>query len=283
MKYVNDYYDKGEKELIEIISNNLKLAREKNNLKQGQLLNLIEPSNENSAHSKVSAWENPSTPTLPSLVDFAKICTALDTDMNYICGKTDIQSAETLEISKLINVSQKNIKTLKQNKDYGQFLNYFIESDLFSKFLSRINQLAISSMLKSVIDTTLTSKIIKQINILFEKYYSSTLPLDLSKENWTAFLKLNLKFKDYNSLFIDEGKNALKNRYPTFNKLNDENKINCVYEVLADITFDYKLSEKQLELSKIQIQKQLMEIIDLFISKESEKRRNKLKNTYSKK
>lgn len=283
MKYVNDYYDKGEKELIEIISNNLKLLRDKNNLNQEQLLNLIEPSNEHSSHSKVSAWENPSIRTLPNLVDLAKICTALDTDMNYICGKTKIQSSETLKISKLINISQNNIKILKQNKDYGQFLNYFIESDLFTEFLSRINQLAISSMLKSVIDTTLTSKIIKQINILFEKYYSSTLPFDLSKENWNAFLKSNLKFKDYNSLFVDEGKNVLKNRYPSFNKLNDENKINCMYEVLADITFDYKLSEKQLELSKIQIQKQLMEIIDLFISRESEKRREKIKNTYSKK
>lgn len=239
------------------------------------------------SRTTVTTWEKTSNgnKTLPDIQTLIDICNFFDCDLDYLFGKSDIESQDHHTISNVLHISKESINTLRNNKEYGLLLNKIIGKESFGEISNRVHQLALNRALDDVITTCLNRKLEKKVESIFTEYYFSDFPFNMSQKNYCEYIKNSIPYsEDFNpekfieDNFLEDGRNVIKNKSDNFSSLSKSEKYEIVMSSIADITYDYYISKNLAELSKQKLDMMLSKLLQDVIEEEVEEIKAKLIN-----
>lgn len=273
---------------VSLIKTRLKELRISKKLTQKQLAQKIyKIDNLGIGRTAVTNWENTNSKgktgqTLPDLQTLMDICNVLECDLDYLVGGSEIESQDYQTMSDVLHISEESISALINNSDYGQFLdkiiNYnIINNKVFEEVLNRTHQLALNKILNDVITTSFSPDFQKKIKDLFNKYYFSVFPFDMSQENFCKYIKSSIPYsEEFNSLkfiednFLEDGKMFIYNSNDEFLSLCKLQQYEIIISSIADISYDYFISQNVVELSKQKLDIMLSDLLQDAINKEAD-------------
>lgn len=248
----------------------LSLSRKNKSLTQEDLADKF-----NITRGSIANWENFKSKSniFPTLPTFTKICSVLDVDPNYLLGVSEIRSQNDDEISKATGLSIENIKLLKENKYCNGLIDYFLSSDEASNIIEMIKKICYFGYISQTLETSFSENICNIINKAFTKFSEDIFVLDMSQDKFIDYLKKEIELKSINNIdsFIKESiqeseyDNITKSIYSDFNSLAKEEKYNTLIELIADYSYEYKMSSSIIELSKHKISISIFNILDKYI------------------
>ena len=152
---------------------------------------------EGGKRSTVAAWENPKWKNLPSIDILLKLAVLYDVDVRYLLdGENEVPNAGDETIATTLNLSVDNVVTLKNNPKYGDVVNKIIGKELFEQIVNKINNLALSSILKDVILTSFTATFSKKLSKMFDSYYFQELTISINQSGFLDFIKKNIPYNE---------------------------------------------------------------------------------------
>lgn len=271
---------------IDIIKARLKEMRKSKNLTQVQLAEKLHRGT-GTSRTAVTTWET-NNKTLPDIHTMMDICNILDYDLDYLVGKTNIKSKDYQTISEVLHISEESIDILKDNSVYGSFLNNIISNKIFGEIIIRANQLAMNKVLDDVIRNSFTQNFENKIRKIFNEYYFSVFPSDMSQESYCKYIKKLVPYSDEFSPikfiednFREEGKAFIFNSNDDFSSLCKSAQYEIIISSIADISYDYFISQNVVELSKQKIDLMLSDLLQSAINKETEEIKLRIKKNAS--
>lgn len=226
---------------------------------------------EGGKRSTVAAWENPNRKNLPSVESLLKIADLYDVDVRYLLdGKREEPNVENKAIASALNLSVDNVVTLKNNPQYSSIVSKIVGKELFEQIVNKINNLALSSILKDVILTSFTATFSKKLSKMFDSYYFQELTISINQSGFLDFIKKNIPYNEKNfdadefleKNFLEEGRGYVYRSANNWNGMKTESKYDHLMNCVAEITFDYFLSTKTQELLKVNINNTFSQLID---------------------
>lgn len=256
-EYMRQKIKINEEELINTIKVNIKIYRDKASLTQTDLANELHLGNNTKSHTSVSNWENTTnnklSTTLPSLIQFIKLCDILDVDFYHMIGKSSVSSQTNAQIADTLNTKEDTIYEMKHNNSYGPLIDNIVqpnESDGNDQLLNIIGKLITHGILEDVLTVNFTPQLIKDIRSKFDNWMSLCLADEISYESYMNFLSRNLSNirtmspSEYiNKYFLDEAKSYLECGYKPFTDSTKEEQRTFVIDTIASISYDYLLKE----------------------------------------
>ena len=213
------------------------------------------------------------------------ICNVLNCDLDYLVGGSEIESQDFQTMSDALHISKESINTLTDNSDYGSFLDNIINNKVFEEVLKRAHQLALNKILNDVITTSFSPDFQKRIKDLFNKYYFSVFPFDMSQENFCKYIKNSIPYsEEFNPLkfiednFLEDGKMFIYNSNDEFLSLCKSQQYEIIISSIADISYDYFISQNVVELSKQKLDIMLSDLLQDAINKEANDIKERIKN-----
>lgn len=254
----------------------LKELRRSKKLTQAKFAEMINRGT-GTSRTAVTTWENVNNKTLPDIQTMIDICNVLDCDMDYLLCQTDIKSKDHQTISNVLHISEESINTLRDNSEYGQLVNSLINNSIFGEISRRTHQLALNKVLNDVITTSFNHNFEIKIKNLFNEYYFSVFPSDMSQENFCEYIKVSIPYsKNFNPLdfieenFLEDGKAFVYNSNDNFLSLCKYGQYEIIISSIADISYDYFISQNMVELSKQKLDLMLSDLLQTAINKETE-------------
>lgn len=226
---------------------------------------------EGGKRSTVAAWENPNRKNLPSVESLLKIADLYDVDVRYLLDeKREEPNVENKAIASVLNLSIENVVTLKNNPQYSSIVSKIIGKELFEQIVNKINNLALSSVLKDVILTSFTVTFSKKLSKMFDSYYFQELTISINQSGFLDFIKKNIPYDEKSfdadefleKNFLEEGRGYVYRSANNWNGMKTESKYDHLMNCVAEITFDYFLSTKTQELLKVNINNTFSQLID---------------------
>lgn len=226
---------------------------------------------EGGKRSTVAAWENPNRKNLPSVESLLKIADLYDVDVRYLLDeKREEPNVENKAIASVLNLSVDNVVTLKNNPQYSSIVSKIIGKELFEQIVNKINNLALSSVLKDVILTSFTATFGKKLSKMFDSYYFQELTISINQSGFLDFIKKNIPYNEKSfdadefleKNFLEEGRGYVYRSANNWNGMKTESKYDHLMNCVAEITFDYFLSTKTQELLKVNINNTFSQLID---------------------
>ena len=213
------------------------------------------------------------------------ICNVLECDLDYLVGGSEIESQDFQTMSDALHISKESINTLTDNSDYGSFLDNIINNKVFEEVLKRAHQLALNKILNDVITTSFSPDFQKRIKDWFNKYYFSVFPFDMSQENFCKYIKNSIPYsEEFNPLkfiednFLEDGKMFIYNSNDEFLSLCKSQQYEIIISSIADISYDYFISQNVVELSKQKLDIMLSDLLQDAINKEAIDIKERIKN-----
>lgn len=236
------------------------------------------------SRTAVTTWENVHNKTLPDTQTLMEICNLFDCDIDYLLDKSDIKSKDHQTISNVLHISEESINTLKDNSEYGQLVNSLINNSIFGEISRRAHQLALNKVLNDVITTSFNQNFENKIKNLFNEYYFSVFPSDMSQKNFCEYIKSSIPYSEkFNPLefiediFLEDGKAFVYNSNDEFLNLRKSEQYEIIISSIADISYDYFISQNVVELSKQKLDLMLSDLLQTAINKETEEIKAKIK------
>lgn len=254
----------------------LKELRRSKKLTQAKFAEMINRGT-GTSRTAVTTWENVNNETLPDIQTLMDICNVFDCDFEYLFGKSDIKSQDHQTISNVLHISEESINTLKDNSGYGQLVNSLINNEIFGEISRRAHQLALNKVLNDVITTSFSQNFENKLKNLFNDYYYSVFPSDMSQENFCEYIKGSIPYSEnFNPLefiednFREDGKAFVYNSNDKFLSLCKPEQYKIIISSIADISYDYFISQNVVELSKQKLDLMLSDLLQTAINKETE-------------
>lgn len=269
---------------VKLIKTRLKELRKSKKITQSKLAEEIYRATD-TGRTAVTNWENTKCQTLPDLQTLMDICNVLECDLDYLVGGSEIESQDFQTMSDALHISKESINTLTDNSDYGSFLDNIINNKVFEEVLKRAHQLALNKILNDVITTSFSPDFQKRIKDLFNKYYFSVFPFDMSQENFCKYIKNSIPYsEEFNPLkfiegnFLEDGKMFIYNSNDEFLSLCKSQQYEIIISSIADISYDYFISQNVVELSKQKLDIMLSDLLQDAINKEANDIKERIKN-----
>lgn len=268
---------------INKIKGRIKELRLSNNITQKKLAEALNRGT-GTSRTTVTTWESNSNTILPDIQTIIDICNFFDCDLDYLFGKSNIKSQDHDTISNLLHISKESINALRDNSDYGELVNKIINNKAFGEISKQTHHLAINQVLYDVITTSFNKKFENKIESWFNEYYYSVLPFDMSQEKYIEYIKKSITFsEEFNPIefiddnFIEDGKAFVYNKSDNFKVLSKSEQYEIIISSIAEISYNYYISQKVVELSKQKLDLMLSEILQTAINKESDEVKSKIK------
>ena len=269
---------------VKLIKTRLKELRKSKKITQSKLAEEIYRATD-TGRTAVTNWENTNCQTLPDIQTLMNICNVLNCDLDYLVGGSEIESQDFQTMSDALHISKESINTLTDNSDYGSFLDNIINNKVFEEVLKRAHQLALNKILNDVITTSFSPDFQKRIKDLFNKYYFSVFPFDMSQENFCKYIKNSIPYsEEFNPLkfiednFLEDGKMFIYNSNDEFLLLCKSQQYEIIISSIADISYDYFISQNVVELSKQKLDIMLSDLLQDAINKEANDIKERIKN-----
>lgn len=269
---------------VKLIKTRLKELRKSKKITQSKLAEEIYRATD-TGRTAVTNWENTNCQTLPDIQTLMDICNVLNCDLDYLVGGSEIESQDFQTMSDALHISKESINTLTDNSDYGSFLDNIINNKVFEEVLKRAHQLALNKILNDVITTSFSPDFQKRIKDLFNKYYFSVFPFDMSQENFCKYIKNSIPYsEEFNPLkfiednFLEDGKMFIYNSNDEFLSLCKSQQYEIIISSIADISYDYFISQNVVELSKQKLDIMLSDLLQDAINKEANDIKERIKN-----
>ena len=246
---------------------------------------------EGGKRSTVAAWENPNRKNLPSVESLLKIADLYDVDVRYLLdGKREEPNVENKAIASALNLSIENVVTLKNNPQYSSIVSKIIGKELFEQIVNKINNLALSSVLKDVILTSFTATFSKKLSKMFDSYYFQELTISINQSGFLDFIKKNIPYNEKSfdadefleKNFLEEGRGYVYRSANNWNGMKTESKYDHLMNCVAEITFDYFLSTKTQELLKVNINNTFSQLIDEVVEERNQEIHERFKKSAEK-
>ena len=268
---------------INKIKGRIKELRLSNNITQKKLAEALNRGT-GTSRTTVTTWESNSNTILPDIQTIIDICNFFDCDLDYLFGKSNIKSQDHDTISNLLHISKESINALRDNSDYGELVNKIINNKAFGEISKQTHHLAINQVLYDVITTSFNKKFENKIESRFNEYYYSVLPFDMSQEKYIEYIKKSITFsEEFNPIefiddnFIEDGKAFVYNKSDNFKALSKSEQYEIIISSIAEISYNYYISQKVVELSKQKLDLMLSEILQTAINKESDEIKSQIK------
>lgn len=267
------------------IKQQLKKIRNEKDITQNDLANAIHVGDNNGigGRTTITNWESLSNDTLPNLRAMLEICNYLDVDMDYLLGKTNTQSKDIQTMADTLNLSTESIKTLKNMPQCSALVESLLQKALFTEVAQRIQQIGRSLLLEDVVTTAFTASFCMRIRKLFDDYYFNTFPMDISPKSFCLYLNKKLPYKNtfdanvfINNNFLEEGKNFLENLYLDFWNTEPQQQYQQIIESIVEITYDYFMSLRAVELSRQRLHTLMAQMVDEAIDQHLKKTREQI-------
>lgn len=236
-----------------------------------------------SRRTTVTAWENDKK-TIPDTETLIKICNLFDCDLDYLFGKSDIKSQDIQTISNVLHISEESINTLRYNKEYGQLINNMINNKFFGEISRRAHQLALNKVLKDVITTSFNEHFEDKVKNIFDKYYFSVFPIEMSQKKYCEYIKSAIPYsEEFNPVefiennFLDNGKLFIYNKNDDFLSLAEPEQYEIIIASIADISYNYYISQNVAELSKQKLDLMLSELLQTAINEDANEIKARIK------
>ena len=269
---------------VKLIKTRLKELRKSKKITQSKLAEEIYRATD-TGRTAVTNWENTNCQTLPDIQTLMNICNVLNCDLDYLVGGSEIESQDFQTMSDALHISKESINTLTDNSDYGSFLDNIINNKVFEEVLKRAHQLALNKILNDVITTSFSPDFQKRIKDWFNKYYFSVFPFDMSQENFCKYIKNSIPYsEEFNPLkfiednFLEDGKMFIYNSNDEFLSLCKSQQYEIIISSIADISYDYFISQNVVELSKQKLDIMLSDLLQDAINKEANDIKERIKN-----
>lgn len=269
---------------VKLIKTRLKELRKSKKITQSKLAEEIYRATD-TGRTAVTNWENTNCQTLPDIQTLMDICNVLNCDLDYLVGGSEIESQDFQTMSDALHISKESINTLTDNSDYGSFLDNIINNKVFEEVLKRAHQLALNKILNDVITTSFSPDFQKRIKDWFNKYYFSVFPFDMSQENFCKYIKNSIPYsEEFNPLkfiednFLEDGKMFIYNSNDEFLSLCKSQQYEIIISSIADISYDYFISQNVVELSKQKLDIILSDLLQDAINKEANDIKERIKN-----
>ena len=269
-----------------VLKERIRQLRKERSLTQAELINLIDPDNTNTKHSRISEWENTKRTNLPRLDDLLKMCDIFDVDFDYLVGISDIESRNINELSKTLNLDQDTLIALNTNPSLGRFFGFLVITGIFSEVASQSSRLAMMEVMESVINTAFTSEFKATINALTEQYINQTFAMDINEDSYKRYLE-NIFLYDssfnatefINNNFIEDGKAFIYNQFPegAFDLFPEAEKYNIIIQSIVDIVYEYKTKKELADSIKYRLISKFEKTINDYIEFEAQIMRDNLK------
>ena len=234
----------------------------------------------------ITNWESINQQTLPNLLSFFEICDALDVDANYLAGATKYENLKQKDICESLNITKDTADMLKTDPNLGTFIDTLIKTKALIQIITRMNSLAIESVVMTAIQSNLKAAFISKLEKIYDRYYFTTIPSDVNEDSWYSYLLSNdgIPYSVYNSPekfldqnFLDEGIMNLHFSNENYDKLNNLEKHEAILELVADMSYNYLTRKAALEFSKRDIADRLNKVVDEYINSEKNKILDQLK------
>lgn len=266
------------------IKERIKELRQSHNIKQQELADIV-----GVGRNAVTNWEhkpkdNKEQYIIPGLYHLLLLCNFFKVDIDYLLGKTSVKSEDTNTISTTLHISEKSINTLRNNKEYGQLLDKIINNKIFGEISNRVHQLALNKVLNDVITTCFNKNFEYKIENIFSEYYFSVFPYNMSQEKYSEYIKNSIPYstefnpeKFIEDNFLEDGKNFIRNKSDNFSSLTKLEQYEIIISSIADISYDYYISQNLAELSKQKLDLMLSELLQDAINMETAEIKSNLK------
>lgn len=238
--------------------------------------------NKDTGRTTVTAWENENNETIPDTRTLIDLCNFYECDLDYIFCKTDVISSDIKAIADKLHISEKSIDTLRGKKEYGQLIDKIINNKLFEEVSKRAHQLALNKVINDVITTSFNEHFEDKVKNIFDKYYFSVFPSDMSQKGYCEYIKSAIPYsEEFNPVafiednFLEDGKLFIYNQNNDFLSLAESEQYEIIIASIADISYDYYISQNVAELSKQKLDLMLSELLQTAIDKDA----NEIKET----
>lgn len=262
-----------------IIKRRLQTLRKNANLTQKQVANALHLGDPNDKVSRttITTWESDANETLPNFSTMIDLCNLFNADIDYLLGKTNIKSHDIKAIAETTHLSEETIIKLQDKPNYGDLINYLVDSDLLEEIVYRTKQLSQTLLLKDLIITSFTKEFENSIHTLFNNFYYSTFPMDITENSYINYLKayipLDLTFDSQtfiNKNFLYDGKIFIYNQCNDFSNLSLSLQYDLIIKSISAISYEYYMSQTIYELSLNKLTNKLLNIIISIIENKTE-------------
>lgn len=228
--------------------------------------------NEDSGRSTVSTWEQ-ANKSIPNIEDMLAICNVLEMDFDALIGRTTIDSKDIDAIETATGLDVNALHTLDTNPDTATLVNHLLKCDSFSEVVKCSNQLAMSSIMRDIIETSLSDSLIELIEKWFNDYYYSCFPMDMSVTSYAGYIRNHCRISGedlFQKHFLEEGKNYILNEHENFHALSESEKFLIATDTIAQISYNYLISTNVMKLSRQRIIDMFADMLDDYIKKQSD-------------
>lgn len=236
--------------------------------------------NEDAGRSTVSTWEQ-ANKSIPDIKDMLAICNVLEMDFDALIGRTTIDSKDINAVMTATGLDANALHALDANPDNAAFVNHLLKCDSFSEVVKCSNQLAMSSIMRDLIETAFSDSLIKLIENWFSEYYYSCFPMDMSIDSYADYIRNNCRISGedlFQKHFLDEGQNYILNEHDNFSALSDSEKFSITTDTIAQISYDYLISTNVMALSRKRIIDMFADMLDDYIEKQSNNIHSRIKD-----
>lgn len=226
---------------------------------------------EDAGRSTVSTWEQ-ANKSIPNIEDMLTICNVLEMDFDAIIGRTSIDSKDIDAVMTATGIDADALHALDDNPDNAAFVNHLLNCDFFSEVVKCSNQLAMSSIMRDLIETAFSGSLIKLIENWFNEYYYS-FPMDMSIVSYADYIRNHCRISGedlFQKHFLDEGQNYILNKHENFSALSNDEKFTIATDTIAQISYDYLISTNVMALSRKRIIDMFADMLHDYIEKQSD-------------
>ena len=261
------------------IKNNIRDLRKGKKLTQAQLSENI-----NRDRSALSNWESDKIETIPPLDALLSLANYFQVDLDYILGASNIESEDTKEIANVTHLSMESVAKLRQNAEYGSFIDRLLTEDDLPVIAQRIQQLSYHQLLEDIIYTSFEKQFAEKIQKAFDAFYFCIFPMDMSPESFKNYLKEIYPYKEtFNAVeflennFLEDGQAFVYNRVEGFFSMDSFAQYCGILSAIVEISYDYYISNRVVELSKQKLAHTLLEILENSIQREAKEIKARIK------
>ncbi|MBQ3496855.1 MAG: helix-turn-helix transcriptional regulator, partial [Oscillospiraceae bacterium] len=261
------------------IKQRLKQLRKERGLTQEILENELHYS-----HSTISDWENEKKEIVPSPKTFVDLANYYAVDIDYLFGTSDVKSKDNQNIAGALRLSIESIEKLRGDGQLAALVDRLLTGQTLSAIAKRAQQISYHQILEDVMSTSFEKRFSADIQKAFDEYYFRVFPFEMSPESFKAHLKEIYPYRetfDANDFlevkFLEDGRNFIYNSVEGFSSMSASEQHDAILSAIVDISYDYCVSSRVVELSKQKLVQMLGELLDQSIRQETDDIRARLK------
>ncbi len=278
-------YISSDRDLAVTIKQNIRNIRLSKKISQGKLAEGIHIGENQSGRTSITTWESEKNTILPGLLSFLEICDFFNVDVDYLLGKTNIQSKDNGAIADAIHITEAGASRLREHPEYGPLIDFLVHHPVLPEITGRLHQLSYMEVFEDVMNTSFSPQLKRAVIKSFDRYQNQVFPMDMSCESFEEYLKKNFPFTEgFNGVdyaeqnFMEDGKLYIYNAHDGFDSLSPLEQYGIIISAIGEISYEFLMRQQVVELSKQRIVGMLSDCVEQFIQLEAQRTKAQMKD-----